>query len=101
GTLIHSDSLNPDGFIPLGSAASVWEHWTSYSQTTSAEPDSKGTQPCLPVATGKTEIPATACFVPQPAAPGIDAANSWSASVPLSVPYEMYRFSEEWPIEGK
>ncbi|KAI3056506.1 transcriptional regulator family: HMG [Aspergillus niger] len=85
GTLIHSDSLNPDGFIPLGSAASVWEHWTSYSQTTSAEPDSKGTQPCLPVATGKTEIPATACFVPQPAAPGIDAANSTFAGILLPI----------------
>ncbi|GLA79035.1 transcriptional regulator family: HMG [Aspergillus niger] len=101
GTLIHSDSLNPDGFIPLGSAASVWEHWMSYSQTTSADHGSKGTQPCLPVATGQTEIPAIACFVPQPAAPGIDAANSRSASLPLSVPYEMYSFCEEWPIEGK
>ncbi|KAI2888153.1 transcriptional regulator family: HMG [Aspergillus niger] len=101
GTLIHSDSLNPDGSIPLGSAASVWEHWMSYSQTTSADHGSKGTQPSLPVATGQTEIPAIACFVPQPAAPGIDAANSRSALLPLSVPYVMYSFCEEWPIEGK
>ncbi|OJZ80216.1 hypothetical protein ASPFODRAFT_53704 [Aspergillus luchuensis CBS 106.47] len=32
GTLIHSNSLNPDGFIPLGRAASVWEHWTPWNQ---------------------------------------------------------------------
>ncbi|BCR99956.1 uncharacterized protein AKAW2_50298S [Aspergillus luchuensis] len=102
GTLVQRCSLSPDGFIPLGSAASVWEQWTSYPQTTSAEHGSKGTQPRLPVTTGQTEIPATACLVSQPAAPGIDAANRRSASLPLSIPYEIYSvFSGEWLIEGK
>ncbi|BCR99771.1 HMG-box domain-containing protein [Aspergillus luchuensis] len=102
GTLVQRCSLSPDGFIPLGSAASVWEQWTSYPQTTSAEHGSKGTQPHLPVTTGQTEIPATACLVSQPAAPGIDAANRRSASLPLSIPYEIYSvFSGEWLIEGK
>ncbi|KAI2937940.1 transcriptional regulator family: HMG [Aspergillus niger] len=101
GTLIQSCSLTSSGCIPLDSAASVWEQWTSYPQTTSAEHGSEGTQPRLPVATGQTEIAATACLVSQPAAPGIDAANSWSASLPLSLPYEMYNLCGEWPIEGK
>ncbi|OJZ80393.1 hypothetical protein ASPFODRAFT_147839 [Aspergillus luchuensis CBS 106.47] len=89
GTLIQSCSLISSGCIPLGSAASVWAEWTSYPQTTSAEHGSKGTQPRLPVVTGQTEIAATACLVSQPAAPGIDAANCRSASLPLSIPYEI------------
>ncbi|RDH26364.1 hypothetical protein BDQ94DRAFT_178032 [Aspergillus welwitschiae] len=89
GNLIQSCSLSPTGFMPLGSAVLIWEQWTSYSQTTSAEYNSKGTQACLPVATGQTEIAATACLVSQPAAPGIEAANRRSASLPLSIPYEI------------
>ncbi|OJZ80234.1 hypothetical protein ASPFODRAFT_223649 [Aspergillus luchuensis CBS 106.47] len=85
GTLVQRCSLSPDSFIPLGSAASVWEQWTSYPQTTSAEHGSKGTQPRLPVTTGQTEIPATACLVSQPAAPGIDAANHLSSPQFLSL----------------
>ncbi|PYH63972.1 uncharacterized protein BO88DRAFT_429987 [Aspergillus vadensis CBS 113365] len=58
--------------------------WMSYPQITFAEHGSKDTQPRLPVTTGQTEIPATACLVSQPAAPGINAANRRSASLPLN-----------------
>ncbi|PYH67130.1 uncharacterized protein BO88DRAFT_427289 [Aspergillus vadensis CBS 113365] len=60
GILIQSCLLSPDGFIPLGN-----------------------TQPCLSVTSWQAEIPDSACFISQPAAPGINTAN------------------RNWPIEGK
>ncbi|RDH26458.1 hypothetical protein BDQ94DRAFT_177777 [Aspergillus welwitschiae] len=75
-TLIQSIPSNPAGFGSLQSAASVWWREIIYSQMTSAEQVSAGTQPCFPVVTGQPGIPNSACFVPQSGCPGLEAVNS-------------------------
>jgi hypothetical protein len=84
----QSFPLNPGGFGPLQSAASVWWQRTIYSQMACAEQVSAGTQPCVPVVTGQPGIPDSACFVPQSGCSGLEAVSGQSALLTLSVTCE-------------
>ncbi|PYH67029.1 uncharacterized protein BO88DRAFT_427237 [Aspergillus vadensis CBS 113365] len=80
--------LNPGGFGPLQSAASVWWQRTIYSQMACTEQVSAGTQPCVPVVTGQPGMPDSACFVPQSGCSGLEAVSGQSALLTLSVTCE-------------